>query len=163
LLEALILPGIKVESKAGVEWQPVKTKISGIVVGSNFVDEKGPGGSVAVGTELDPSVTKSDSLVGNVAGLPGRLPPVHTNLELKTDLFKQILGIRDKLEVEQVKMNEPLMISIATSTTLGVVNQIGNKIKMNIKRPVCAHKGTKVAISRQIKNRWHLIGFGVIE
>jgi len=159
-----ILPGIKTERQNQVIWQPIKTKINSIVVGSSFIDEKGPGGSIAFETELDPYVTKKDGIVGCVIGLPGKTPPVHEDLELKIELFEKILGIKDDLPVEQIRMNEPLMLNSGTATTLGMVNSSAKgKVKMHLKRPICAHKGSKVAISRQIKARWHLIGFGVIQ
>jgi len=162
--EIEILPGIKTERQNQVIWQPIRTKINSIVVGSSFVKEKGPGGSIAFETELDPYVTKKDGIVGCVIGLPGKTPPVHEDLELNIELFEKILGIKDDLPVEQIKMNEPLMINSGTATTLGMVNSSAKgKVKMHLKRPICAHKGAKVAISRQIKARWHLIGFGVIQ
>ena len=38
------------------------------------VEESGPGGLVGIATKLEPSLTKSDSLSGTVAGSPGTLP-----------------------------------------------------------------------------------------
>lgn len=35
-----------------------------------------PGGLIAVGLDIDPSLTTKDKLVGNVIGLPGKLPDV---------------------------------------------------------------------------------------
>jgi translation initiation factor 2 subunit 3 len=158
-----ILPGIKTEKHNQIIWQPIKTKINSIVVGSSFIKEKGPGGSIAFETELDPYMTKKDGIVGCVVSLPGKTPPVHEDLELDIELFEKILGIKDDLPVEQIKMNEPLMLNSGTATTLGLVNSSAkDRVKMHLKRPICAHKGSKVAISRQIKARWHLIGFGVI-
>lgn len=157
-----IKPGIKVEEKGKVNWKPVLTKLNSIVCGSTFINEKGPGGSVGFSTLLDPSITKSDSLVGNLAGIAGKLPPVFDNLNLETHLFDKVLGVRESTKIEPIRANEPLMISVSTCTTLGIVNQAGKKIRVNLRRPICAHKGDKVAISRQIKNRWHLIGYGII-
>jgi translation initiation factor 2 subunit 3 len=162
--EIEILPGIKTEKHNQIIWQPIKTKISAIVIGSTFVDEKGPGGSIAFETELDSFVTKKDGVVGSVVGLPGKTPSIFNDFELEVELFEKILGIKDDLKVDEIKMNEPLMLSSGTATTLGIVNQsTDNNIKLQLKRPICAHRGTKVAISRQIKARWHLIGFGVIQ
>ncbi len=161
--EIEIKPGFKVETKGQIEWKSFKTKVEKIVVGSTSVKEKTSGGSIAIATTLDPSVVKSDSLVGNVAGCPGKLPPVWHNLNLEVHLFKKIVGTKEETLVEPIKGNEPLMINIATATTLGIVKSPGKKTKVNLKRPICANKGGKVALSRQIKNRWHLIGYGVIQ
>lgn len=161
--EIEIRPGIKVERQNQIHWQPIKTKLKSIVVGSVFVDEKGPGGSIAFETELDSYVTKKDGLVGTMAGLPDKLPPIHNQLELDVELFDKILGIKEDITVETIRMNEPIMINSGTATTLGITTQsVKNQVKMNLRKPICAQVGSKVALSRQIKNRWHLIGFGVI-
>jgi translation initiation factor 2 subunit 3 len=162
--EIEIRPGIRIEKQNQISWQPIKTKLKAIVVGSNFIDEKGPGGSIAFETELDSFVTKKDGLVGSIVGLPEKLPPIIDNISLEIELFEKILGIKEDIKVDPIKMNEPLMINSGTATTLGVTMQSsGNNVKLNLKRPICAHSGSKVAISRQIRNRWHLIGFGVIQ
>ncbi len=161
--EIEILPGIKTEKQNQITWVPIKTKIKSIVVGSTFIDEKGPGGSIAFETELDPFVTKKDGIVGSVIGIPDKMPPVHDEFELEVTLFEKILGIKEDIPVEAIKMNEPIMINSGTATTLGITTHTAdNKIKLNLKRPICAKIGSKVAISRQIKARWHLIGFGII-
>jgi len=162
--EIEIKPGIKIERQNQVIWQPIKTKLKSIVIGSTFVEEKGPGGSIAFETELDSYVTKKDGLVGTIVGLPDKLPPVHDSLELKVELFDKILGVKDDIKVELIRLSEPLMISVGTATTLGITTQAsGTKLKLNLRKPICANIGHKVAISRQIKNRWHLIGFGIIQ
>ena len=162
--EIEILPGIKTEKHNQIIWHPIKTKINSIVIGSKFVEEKGPGGSLAFETELDPFVTKKDGLVGRVAGLPEKMPKVYNNLELKIELFDRILGIKENIKVEPIKVNESLMLSSGTATTLGITTQSTEyKVNLNLKKPICAHQGSKVALSRQIKARWHLIGFGVIQ
>ena len=66
--------------------------------------------------------------------------------------------------VDKIKQNELLMLNVGASTTVGVVSTIGKKniYKVTLKRPVCAAKGQKIAISRQIINRWRLIGYGTL-
>ncbi len=158
--EIEIRPGLKEYGKD--IWNPIKTKVVSIASGGEIIDKKGPGGSVAVSTTLDPSVTSGDSLVGNLVGIPGKLPEVLHNLELDLNLFDNVIGVKEDIKIEPVKMNEPLMVSSGTSTTLGITTQIGKKAKLNLKRPICNHKGSKVAISRKIGARWHLIGYGII-
>ncbi len=155
-----IRPGPKNEKG---QWEPIITKLNSIACGCVCVKSKCSGGSIAFATALDPSMTKSDSLVGNLVGIAGKMPPVFHNLELETKLFGKVMGVKEDTLIAPIKGNEPLMISVSTCTTLGIVAQAGKKIRLNLKRPVCAHKGDKVAISRQIRNRWHLIGFGIIK
>jgi len=158
--EIEVAPGIRIEKKGGqVEWHPLKTKIASIACGGKLVDQKGPGGSVAISTLLDPAVTKADSLVGNVVGLPGKLPEVKYELEFIPRLFDHVVGMQESIKIEPIRLYEPLMISVGTATTLGVVQQAKERVKVNLKRPVCV-VGKKIALARQIKNRWRLIGYG---
>mgnify|MGYP005640490643 FL=1 len=127
------------------------------------ISEKGPGGSVAIETELDPSQTKTDSLVGNVIGNPGKTPEIIYNLKIETHLFDKVLGAKEDLQIEEIKVNEPLVLNIGTATTWGLVNQIGNTTVINLKRAISANLGAKIAISRKFGSRWHLIGWGEIK
>ena len=161
--EIEISPGFKTENKGIATWTPIKTKIKNIVAGKKSISEKGPGGSVAIETELDPSQTKTDSLVGNVIGNPGKTPEIIYNLKIETHLFDKVLGAKEDLQIEEIKINEPLVINIGTATTWGIVNQIGNTTVINLKRAISANLGAKIAISRKFGNRWHLIGWGEIK
>lgn len=158
-----IKPGRKIEKKGGqVEWSSVQTQITGIASGGALVKEKGPGGTVAISTNLDPAITKSDAFVGNLVGKPGKLPQVFHILNIEMHLFDWVVGAREKIKIEPIKQHEPLMLSLGTATTLGIPQSGGKNVKLNLRRPVCAQKGDKVAIGRQVKNRWRLIGFGVV-
>jgi len=163
--EIEIQPGLKIEKKGGqVEWRVLKTKITGIVSGNVMIDKKGPGGSVAISTNLDPAVTKSDSLVGNVIGLAGKTPKAANALNMNFELFDHVIGLREETKIEPFKLYEPVMLNIGTSTTLGIVQRSAkNKMYATLRKPIVASKGAKAAISRQIQNRWRLIGFGVVQ
>ena len=160
--EIEIKPGIRKERRNQIVWDPVRTKITSIVSGAEKIDKKGPGGSIAISTLLDPALTKSDSFSGNLVGLPGKLPETRSQLELKATIFENVVGLKESVAVETPRMNEPLMLSIGTATTLGRVIQSAKTVKVDLKRPVCAETGDKLAISRQVQNRWRLIGFGEI-
>ncbi|MBI2041005.1 MAG: translation initiation factor IF-2 subunit gamma [DPANN group archaeon] len=156
-------PGLKIEKKGGqVEWKPVITTITGISAGSQLVQEKGPGGSVAISTTLDPAISKADAFVGAVVGLPNKLPPVANAIDLQVSLFDYVIGTKEKLKIEPFKQYEPLMLNIGTATTVGIVQGAGKKMKLILKRPVVVQKGDKVAIARQVQSRWHLVGYGIV-
>ncbi len=155
-------PGIKKEIRNQIVWEPIRTKAVSIVSGKQFVTSKGPGGSVAIATELDPSIVKADSLVGNIAGYPDQMPPIQDLLTLKVELFDKVLGIKEDIPIAPLGPNEPLMISAGTATTLGFALSARENAKLKLKRPICVEAGGKVALSRQFKNRWHLIGTGQI-
>ena len=158
-----IKPGRKIEKHGQTSWIPITTTITSITSGNTSVKEKGPGGSVAIGTGLDMSVTKADSLVGNVVGHLGMLPQPLTAIILEPHLFQFVVGTREKLKLEPFKQYEPLMINIGTATTVGVIQAAGKILKLMLRRPVIANKGDKVALARQVQARWHLIGYGIIK
>ena len=123
----------------------------------------GPGGLVAIGTSLDPAMTKSDSLLGNVIGKPGSLPPVWDRLKVETTLLDRVVGTKNIQDVEELKTKEPLVITVGTSTTVGVpVTVNDNIVDIKLSIPVCAPVGQRIALSRQVDGKWHLIGYGII-
>ncbi len=74
------------------------------------------------------------------------------------------MGTKEELEVEDIKTNEPLMLNIFTTTTVGIVTSARkNDAEVLLKLPVVAEKGSRVAISRRIGTRWRLIGYGIVK
>jgi len=162
--EIEIRPGRKVEAGGKVSWEPIVTKVRSLFAGGTKIDESGPGGLIAIGTGLDPSLTKSDSLVGRIAGKPGTLPQVMNSMTMKTTLMNRVVGVSSDLAVENLKTNEPLMLSVGTASTVGVVTSgRTEKAEVALKIPVCVEKGQRVAVSRRIAGKWRLIGYGVVE
>ena len=161
--EIEVRPGRKVESGKGVTWEPIVTQVRSLFAGGLKLDEAGPGGLIAIGTGLDPVITKSDSLVGRIAGAPESLPPVQSSLTVETTLMKRVVGVASDLAVENLKTNEPLMLSVGTATTVGVVTSgRADSAEISLKIPVCAEKGQRIAMSRRITGKWRLIGYGTV-
>jgi translation initiation factor 2 subunit 3 len=158
-----IKPGRRVESKGQVQWEPVSTSIASVRVGATMVDEIGPGGSVGVMTFLDPGIVKSDALVGSIVGIPGKLPPVWEELKLEITLLERVVGTKDDLVVEPLKIKEPLMLNVNSAATVGIVLTLKKSVMTcRLKIPVCALVGSRVTISRLLGTRWRLIGYGII-
>lgn len=157
-------PGRKVEAGGTVKWVSIKTVITTIHAGDDEVEKAAPGGLVGVGTKLDPVLTKSDALVGQVVGIPGSLPPTLEGFVMETKLLPRVVGISDESAVEPIRSNEPLMLNIGTATTIGVVTSArAQDAEVKLKRPVCADKGAHIAISRRVGARWRLIGSGILK
>jgi translation initiation factor 2 subunit 3 len=158
-----IRPGLKKEKQNKSTWKTIETKIIDLKVGEKSVKEITPGGSVGVLTGLDPSIVKANNLSGNVIGIPGKMPDVWYNLNLKIHLLKRVVGSKDELKVDPIKLGEPLMLNVNASATMGVVSNLKkDQVEVNLKIPVCALKGDKVTISRNIGSRWRLIGYSDI-
>ncbi len=161
--EIEIRPGYKVEEKNQQVWKPLKTKIEKLMSGGGEVEEVHPGGTFALLTKLDPSVVKSDQLVGGVVGHIGKLPEVRNELTLKVTLLDRAVGAKDELIIEPIKMKEALMMNVYSAATVGVIIELKKEaVKCILKRPVAAEKGAKVTLSRMLGQRWRLIGYGEI-
>ena len=160
-----IRPGIPKKEDGNLVYKTLSTEVISLHAGDvGNLEEVDSGGLIGIETKLDPALTKSDGMIGNVAGKPDTLPPVRNDLSLSVKLLQRVVGSKEQLNVEKIKQNELLMLNVGASTTVGVVSSIGkkNSCKVTLKRPVCAAKGQKIAISRQISNRWRLIGYGTL-
>jgi translation initiation factor 2 subunit 3 len=125
------------------------------------MQEVSPGASIAIETELDPFLTKADSLSGCVAGLKGNLPEISYKIKIKAQLFKEILGISEHKEVAPLKTKEMLMLSANTTITVGTIEKINREeIELFLNIPIVSIKGDNVGIARNIDGHWRLIGFG---
>ena len=162
--EVEIKPGIKTETAGKVAYEALVAKVDGLQAGGGDVKHATPGGLVAVGTDLDPSVTKSDGLVGNVVGRAGTLPETLEKVSLDIDLFEKAVGTEQLVVVQKIRSNEPLVLNAGTSVTSGIVVSAREDIAdVSLKKPICAEVGSKVALSRRIGESWRLIGFGTIK
>ena len=162
--EIEIKPGIQVKNKGKTEWKSLTSTITGLEAANNFVDEVGPGGLIGVALLLDPSLTKSDSLAGSIAGKPGTLPPTIQEFTMETHLLDRVVGTKNETDVEPIHSSENLMINIGTTTTVGLVSSArGDEVDVKLRLPVCAEDGQRVALSRRVGARWRLIGYGIIK
>ncbi len=159
-----ICPGRLVDYEGRKQWIPIQTKVVTLLAGKQVLEEIGPGGLMGLGTQLDPIMTKSDALVGQVAGEPGKLPPARSSFTMNMQLLERVVGVTDESSVEPIHSSEPLMLNVGTATTVGVVSSAreGGIVQVQLKRPVCAERGDRVAVSRRIGARWRLIGVGTI-
>jgi len=158
--EIEIRPGFLDEKRS--RYEPITSTIESLGTGAGLVETVRPGGLVAIGTKLDPTFVKSDSLIGSVIGKPNTLPRDIDDITVETHLFDTAVGTQDLVKVEPVKIREPLRLNIGTAATLGTVTSSReNKIEIKLKKPVCMIPKDRVAISRRIADRWRLIGVGM--
>ncbi len=162
--EIEIKPGLPVRERNRLRMYPLHTEIKSLHAGGGPVEEALPGGLVGVGTFLDPALTKSDGLVGSIAGKPGTLPPVFSDLTLEVSLFETVVGTEDLRKVEGITKGENLLLNVGTARTMATVTAISRgAIETKLSIPVCCEEGSRVAISRRIGGRWRLIGYGIVE
>ncbi len=158
--EIYLLPGIRVMNK----FTPVKTKIVSLFYGNEKVNEAVPGGNFGASTLLDPSLAKNDALSGNIACVDkSKINVFEEKMTLKPELMKRVVGTSKELNLGPLRMNEPLMINAFTAKTVGTIIQIkGDEVVVKLKLPVATVKGSKVAISRFVSNKWRLVGSAVV-
>lgn len=162
--EIEIMPGYSVEEKNKMVWRSIKTKITQIFSGGSPIEEVIPGGSMALSTSLDPGIVKADSLAGSLIGIPGKLPPMHTQISIETHLLERVVGAKEDLEVKPLAKNEILMLNVNAAATVGVVLDPSKKKTIcALKKPICAYPGERITLSRRVGDRFRLIGYGILK
>lgn len=161
--EIEIKPGIRIRSGMKEEYIPLTTEVVSIRFGRYSYDEAKPGGLVAVGTNLDPSLTKSDRLVGNVLGKVGTVPDPVKQVTIEYRLLERVLGTKELIKVVPLSRGERLMITAGAAVTLGIVTKLGKEtVEVMLRRPIVVWNGMRVALSRQVLGRWRLVGWGKV-
>ena len=123
-----------------------------------MLEEAFPGGLIAIGVTLDPFITKSDQMRGQVAGKPGTMPETTTEILMEFHVLERLLTNTS----EQVKMHELLILTIGTSTLIGtVVRQKPKELELLLKMPAIVEQGQRIAVSKKIGNAWRLYAYGI--
>lgn len=157
--EIEIAPGPLIDGKC----EPIITEAVNIRAGGRNVEEARSGGLTGIETKLDPALTKADGMTGNMAGKPGTLPPTRNHLELEYKLFEKVVGLSEDVTVAPIREREALVINVYSAVTSGIVTRrTSDRIELELKRPIVAEDGDKVAISRIMGSAWRLIGYGKI-
>lgn len=163
--EIEIKPGIATTKEGKIVYNPIYAKVNGLMSDRDKLDEAIPGGSIAISTKLDPSVTKSDSLVGQIAGIKGSLPDPSTEFTFEHHMFDKIVTSSGEFEVKPIVPNEPLMLIVNSMTTVGTVTKVNTKeATVKLKRPVMAFDQDRVVVFRRFEgNKWKIMGYGIIK
>ncbi len=153
-----IRPGIKASAKGAKKetYTPILTKIVNMNNGSAELKEAVPGGLIGISTEIDPTFTKADGLVGSLVGHVGKLPEPVSELSF---LYHKLN--RNDVPEQGFKEGEPLILGIGTATAIGYIKRAKrDTIEVELKRPVAMDRSVKIAVMRNIGQRWRLTGYG---
>lgn len=169
--EIEIRPGIVIENpQGGISCTPIRSRVVSLLAEANKLPLAVPGGLIGVGLKVDPSLTRSDSLVGHVLGHPGELPDVYIEIEINYYLLKRLLGVKADSgwarsdRIPKLRKDEYLMVNVGSTSTGGrVIGVKTAKAKIELIKPVCCQEGEKVALSRRVNKHWRLIGWGEIQ
>eukprot|EP01118_Nematostelium_gracile_P010459 TRINITY_DN3601_c0_g1_i2.p1 TRINITY_DN3601_c0_g1~~TRINITY_DN3601_c0_g1_i2.p1 ORF type:complete len:429 (+),score=105.05 TRINITY_DN3601_c0_g1_i2:116-1402(+) len=98
-----IRPGrITIDGNGRIRCQPLFTMVVSLMSENNSMEYAVPGGLIAVGTKLDPSLTMGDRMVGQTVGFPGKLPEIYQEIEVRYQLMKRMIGIKEE-ENQKIK------------------------------------------------------------
>ena len=162
VVQGVLSVGDEIEIKPGIARKeneapsPIICKVQSLREESEQLGEAKPGGLIAVGTSIDPALTKSDSLVGAIIGHKEELPEVVSTIKIKYEMIK-----RKDIENPPLKDSEMLAINLNTATTVGVIVSLAKGIAtVKLKKPLVNDKTARVALSRKFGQRWRLAGWG---
>ena len=106
--EIEIKPGLSIKKNNQQIYETLKTKIISLHKGDKSVKEILPGASISIETNLDPFLTKTDSLIGCLVSTKDFLPEITHETKIKTQLFKEVLGMEGHKEVQEIKTKEKI-------------------------------------------------------
>jgi translation initiation factor 2 subunit 3 len=154
--EIEIKPGLS--RKEGGKPGAVVCTVKSLMEEAEKLESARPGGLVAIGTTLDPSLTKSDAFVGSVVGRKGEVPDPVDTLSVKYSLLE-----RGDMQNMPLREGEPVVVNVHTSTGVGVVAKLAKGIAtIKLKKPTVAYKDMHVALSRRTGQRWRLSAWGKV-
>lgn len=158
IIEGKIKVNDEIEISPGIDGKKIFAKVASLSTSSNKLQEAMPGGLIAIGTLMDPSISRNDQLRGQVVGMLGKLPEPVSRLKLELHLIKRLIT----QELQEIRANEAVVLTVGTMTTVGTV-VLSNKerIEVLLKAKVIAEKGQKIAISKKDAGRWRLAAFGI--
>eukprot|EP00331_Platyophrya_macrostoma_P021295 CAMPEP_0176444394 /NCGR_PEP_ID=MMETSP0127-20121128/23038_1 /TAXON_ID=938130 /ORGANISM="Platyophrya macrostoma, Strain WH" /LENGTH=476 /DNA_ID=CAMNT_0017829897 /DNA_START=42 /DNA_END=1475 /DNA_ORIENTATION=+ len=146
---------------------PITTRVETLKAEGNSLKYAIPGGLIAVGTTLDPTLTRQNKLVGQMIGAVGSLPEVYADIEVNFFLLSQLVGSKNAaVRVSKLQPDEQLQINVGTLTagaTVVAVTTNPDYAKLRLVTPVCCSIGEQIAISRRVDKHFRLIGWGKIQ
>ena len=154
--EIEIKPGIV--RKEGGKPTSLDCKVISLMEESETLEKATPGGLVAIGTTLDPSLTKSDAFVGSVVGRKGEVPDPIDTINVKYTVLS-----RADMQNMPLRENEPVVVNVHTWTGVGLITKLAKGIAtIKMKNPAVVYKDMHVALSRRMGQRWRLSAWGRI-
>jgi len=122
--EIEIRPGIISKDAAGAtKCTPIHSVIVSLLAEKNDLLYAVPGGLIGVGLKIDPTLARTDRLVGHVLGLPGKLPDVVSVIDVAYYLLRRLLGVKSEgtktkqEKIVRIKNGELLLANIGSTTT----------------------------------------------
>ncbi len=152
--------GQEIEVSPGINGKPIYTKIESLNSENNELTTAHAGGLIAIGTKLDPSITRNDRMKGQVIGLKNKLPKPTTKLLLEIHQLKRLINKKET----RVNVNDTVILTVGTMTAIGTI--IGKKkelFELQLKNEVIVEKEQRIALSKREENMWGLAAYGIVK
>lgn len=171
--EIEIRPGV-IEMQDGklIRVRPLRTTVVSLMSSEKLIPLKFaiPGGSISVGTNIDPAYTRSDKLVGHTIGYPGTLPPIYTQIEVKYVMLKKKKegSEKDADKMPKFGKHEVIVVNVRASAAPGRIEKFKTLdngtfiMKVELSKPVCCKVGDKITLSKKVGTSYRLSAYGTI-
>jgi translation initiation factor 2 subunit 3 len=155
-----IRPGlVKKSNDQNLIWKPIRTEIISMKTDMDQINMAQPGGLIGLCTNLDPTLTRSDRMVGQVVGLPDFMPEVYLEINAKCVFMKKI-GTTD-IKVSKPIKNDNILLNISSKSVFATIKKVSKlSYSFELKYPCCMNIGEKFSISKKFGDSWRLIGMG---
>ncbi len=158
IIQGIAKVGEEIEISPGFDEKILQAKIASLGTEGGFLEKARPGGLIAIGTLLDPQLSRNDQMKGQVVGKPGTLPKPTKKLLLKYFLFKRVLEEMSN----ELKVNDIIVLTVGTNTVLGtILKTTKDTMELVLENAVVVEQGQKIAISKKQKNGWRLAAYGI--
>ena len=149
-------------------YQPIECRVIGLKCGIKKLQCAYPGANVGVMLNIDPCLTKHDSLVGQIACNPNMIDankkfPVFNVFVMSYILLKPFenIGLK-KLEGIKVNIGSSNMRGFIVKRNVDLPDKLGKGIMIVLEQPICAKIASQVTLTRKINGVWRLAVGGVI-
>ncbi|HOD89504.1 MAG TPA: translation initiation factor IF-2 subunit gamma [archaeon] len=159
VIQGKLSVGDKVWLYPGIS-KPIEIKIKSLNAEDVSYESVHPGGLIAVGTDIDPFFCVGDKMVGEILCTEESKPFVSQKIDL---VYTKIDALVDSNKTP-FSVGEKLVVVIGSQAYLGVILKLkGNVLELSLNKSCVYYKNEKVAISRNVNNRWRLSGYGEVK
>lgn len=153
-----IRPGKVVKDKDTFIIKPYLTKVVSLQSDKEKIKFADPGGLIAIETFLDPSITKSNNLVGNIIGIPGKMSPIATEIKTTFEIFEKS---ENYFQNAGDLISKKIKIHVLAMELYAIIKKICRKthsFQLILEKPICVELNQKITFL--IEN--NLVGYGNI-
>lgn len=165
LLSGHVKVGDYVEMRPGYiidgKYRPIYSKVLSLQSDTKKLDYALPGGLVGICLDIDPSIAKSNSMVGQILGHVGKLPKVYNEIFMSFDEINRHDNFSEKF-----KTNEGVLLNINSMNIKAKVAKCKNSKKLIafiLETPVCVFENQKIAIFKLRSANWLLYATGTFK